>query len=115
MGRINPGVMSSDRDDWETPKELFDRCDSIWHFDLDVASSDENALCERHFTKDDDALKQGWGGVHLLAQSSLRFGNRSVRGEGGDGVAKAGNGRRGHASGANRHPMVVGLGGAVCG
>lgn len=59
---INAGMMSSDRSDWETPRELFDRCDSIWHFDLDVASSDENALCERHFTKDNDALKQSWGG-----------------------------------------------------
>lgn len=62
MSRINPGVMSSDRDDWETPRDLFDRCDAIWHFDLDVASSDANAKCERHFTKDDDALKQDWGG-----------------------------------------------------
>ena len=59
---INAGMMSSDRSDWETPRELFVRCDSIWHFDLDVASSDDNALCEQHFTKDSDALEQSWGG-----------------------------------------------------
>lgn len=57
--------MSSDKDDWETPRDLFDRCDEIWHFDLDAASSDKNALCERHFTKEDDALEQSWGG-HTL-------------------------------------------------
>lgn len=62
MSRINPGVMSSDRDDWETPRDLFDRCDAIWHFDLDAASNDENALCERHFTKEDDGLSQDWSG-----------------------------------------------------
>ena len=59
---INPGMMSSDRDDWETPRDLFDRCDAIWHFDLDAASSDSNALCESHFTKSDDALNVSWGG-----------------------------------------------------
>lgn len=115
MGRINSGVMSSDRDDWETPQELFDRCDAIWHFDLDAASSDANAKCERHFTKEDDALKQDWGGVHLMAESSLRSGDRRIREEGGDGVAEAGNGCRGPDSGSDRHPMVVGLGRAVCG
>ena len=32
---INAGMMSSDRSDWETPRDLFDRVDAIWHFDLD--------------------------------------------------------------------------------
>lgn len=59
---INAGLMSSNRDDWETPRDLFDRCDAIWHFDLDVASSDENALCEGHFTKEDDGLSKDWSG-----------------------------------------------------
>lgn len=62
MGRINRGVMSSDRDDWETPRELFDRCDAIWHFDLDAASSDENALCDLHYTKENDGLSKSWEG-----------------------------------------------------
>lgn len=62
MSGINSGMMSSNRDDWETPRDLFERCDSIWHFDLDAASNDKNALCERHFTKEHDALEQSWGG-----------------------------------------------------
>lgn len=62
MSRINSGMMSSNRDDWETPQDLFDRCNAIWHFDLDVASSDKNAKCEHHFTKEDDALNMSWGG-----------------------------------------------------
>ena len=64
---INAGMMSSDRSDWETPRDLFDRCDAIWRFDLDVASSDDNALCDNHFTKEDDGLGMSWGGAHLMA------------------------------------------------
>ena len=55
-------MMSSNRDDWCTPPDLFARCDAIWHFDLDAASSDENALCENHFTKEDDGLSKDWSG-----------------------------------------------------
>lgn len=39
-------AFSSLRDDWETPPEIFRHCNEIWHFDLDAAASDENALCE---------------------------------------------------------------------
>lgn len=60
-------MMSSNRDDWETPQWLFDQVDAIWHFDLDVASSHENAKCVNHFTKEDDCLKQSWGGAYVMA------------------------------------------------
>jgi site-specific DNA-methyltransferase (adenine-specific) len=53
---------SSQKDDWETPQELFDQLDRMFHFTLDAASSDENAKCEKHFTAEDDGLKQNWGG-----------------------------------------------------
>ena len=56
---------SSERDDWETPRELFDRIDAIWHFTVDAASSDSNALCERHFTAESDGLSQDWGGERV--------------------------------------------------
>lgn len=58
-------AFSSSRDDWETPRDLFDRVDSIWHFELDAASSDGNALCELHYTKEQDGLKQEWGGLRV--------------------------------------------------
>lgn len=62
MGNLNHGLMSSNRDDWETPRDLFARCDAIWHFDLDVASTHDNALCESHFTAEEDGLSQDWSG-----------------------------------------------------
>ena len=53
---------SSQKDDWETPQELFDQLDRMFHFTLDAASTDENAKCEKHFTAEDDGLKQSWAG-----------------------------------------------------
>ena len=44
-------MFSSKRKDWETPKELFDELDREFHFTLDPASTDENALCKKHFTR----------------------------------------------------------------
>ena len=63
---------SSRKDDWETPQELFDQLDSMFHFTLDAASSDENAKCEKHFTAEDDGLKQNWGGRGSVVESSIR-------------------------------------------
>ena len=63
---VNQGMMSSDKDDWGTPQDLFRRCDEIWHFDLDPASSDENALCDRHFTPEQNGLEQSWGGCSVF-------------------------------------------------
>ncbi len=62
FGSAESAAFTSDRTDWETPKDLFARLNQFWHFDLDVASSDENALCENHFTKEQDGLSQSWKG-----------------------------------------------------
>ena len=62
---INQALFSSLRDNWETPKWLFDKCDSIWHFTLDAASNDQNALCDKHYTELDDGLSKDWGGQRV--------------------------------------------------
>lgn len=46
--------------EWRTPKALFDKIDAVFHFDLDVAATAENALCRNYFTKGDDALTRYW-------------------------------------------------------
>lgn len=48
------------KDEWRTDPVLFELCDREFHFDLDVAASAENALCERYFTQEDNALTQDW-------------------------------------------------------
>ena len=53
---------SSETNEWETPEELFSLLNNFFKFNLDAASTDENAKCERHFTIEDDGLSQDWGG-----------------------------------------------------
>lgn len=55
---ITKGLMSSNRDDWRTPRELFRSLDEEFKFTLDPASTDENCLCEKHYTKREDGLRQ---------------------------------------------------------
>ena len=52
----------SGKDDWRTPPDLFMALDKVFHFTLDPCSTHENALCEKHFTKEEDGLIQKWGG-----------------------------------------------------
>lgn len=57
---INQGMMSSKSDEWTTPIELFDALHNRFIFDLDAAASDENHLCDRYYTKENDGLRQSW-------------------------------------------------------
>lgn len=49
-------------DEWATPISLFSELHRVFKFTLDAAASSGNAKCARFFTKEDDALKQKWGG-----------------------------------------------------
>lgn len=55
--------MSSKTDLWETPQELFDHYDKIFHFQTDVCALPQNAKCKHYFTPQEDGLKQNWTGV----------------------------------------------------
>lgn len=59
MGR-GTSHMTSDKQDWETPQELFDSLDVEFDFELDAFASDTNAKCKNYFTEGDDAFKQDW-------------------------------------------------------
>ena len=60
---VNEGMFTSDSAEWETPHAFFAAIDSVYAFTLDAAASDENAKCERYYTKEDNALEQRWPGV----------------------------------------------------
>ena len=64
-------ALTSDRSDWESPRDIYARLDKFWKFDLDVAASDENHLCENYFTKEDDGLAQSWRGAPVLVQPTV--------------------------------------------
>ncbi len=56
---------ASNRQDWETPDELFVSLDNEFHFTLDVCANKENAKCENWIGIDGDALQEWikWEGV----------------------------------------------------
>lgn len=60
---MNDGMYSSKTCEWETPLGFFRRLDRLFHFELDVCATPENAKCERFFTKEQDGLNQEWAGV----------------------------------------------------
>lgn len=55
-------LFSSKSEMWETPQDLFDRLNRIYHFQIDVCAIPENAKCEVYFTPEQDGLKSEWGG-----------------------------------------------------
>ena len=59
---INRGLYTSNSDEWETPQDFFDRLNEEFHFTLDPCSTDDNAKCEKHYTKEQDGLSQDWTG-----------------------------------------------------
>lgn len=69
---ITSGLMSSNTPEWATPMAFFKELDKEFNFTLDPCSTHENAKCEKHYTKEDDGLKQDWGGAVGLLQSAIR-------------------------------------------
>ena len=49
-------------DDWQTPQDLFDERNEEFGFTLDPCADDLNHKCPKYYTKEDDGLKQSWGG-----------------------------------------------------
>ena len=60
---INKVLYSSESEVWETPKDIFDKLDTEFHFDIDVCALPSNAKCTTFFTPEQDGLKQKWKGV----------------------------------------------------
>lgn len=48
------------RDAWRTPPEVFAALDAEFDFQLDVAASKDNALCDQFLSEADDALNCDW-------------------------------------------------------
>lgn len=59
---LTSGLTSSSTDEWATPQDLFDTLNATFHFTLDPCATPENAKCARFYTKEQDGLKQDWGG-----------------------------------------------------
>ena len=60
---MNTVHFMSEKLDWGTPQELFDRLNQEFHFTLDVCALPKNAKCKRFFSPLEDGLSQKWSGV----------------------------------------------------
>lgn len=61
--KMTTGLFTSDKCEWETPQDFFERLNVEFQFDLDVCALPENAKCPQYFTPEDDGLRQEWRGV----------------------------------------------------
>lgn len=55
-------IMKSQTSEWATPQLVFDDLNREFDFSVDVASTAENAKCEKFYTKSEDGLSQDWTG-----------------------------------------------------
>jgi phage N-6-adenine-methyltransferase len=53
----------SHKQDWETPRSIFEPLNKEFHFTLDTCATADNAKCEKYFTLEENGLKQEWQGV----------------------------------------------------
>lgn len=56
-------LFSSDKMDWETPQDFFDKLNDEFHFNIDVAASAENAKVAVYYTEEQDSLSRPWMGT----------------------------------------------------
>lgn len=75
---MNQCLFSSEKQDWETPQWLFDELDQEFNFTLDVASSDKNFKCDKHYTKLENGLIQDWTNETVWCNPPYRQRNRQV-------------------------------------
>lgn len=55
-------MFSSKTDLWATPQDFYDKLNSEFNFTLDPCATPHNAKCAKFYTKEQDGLRQDWGG-----------------------------------------------------
>lgn len=58
----DPQLLTSKRNDWETPTPFWNALHEEFEFDLDAAAHELNAKLDHFYTEDDNALKIDWEG-----------------------------------------------------
>lgn len=83
---MQKSVMTSNQDNWETPKFIFNKLNDVFHFDLDAAASPDNARCEKFLTIDDrwfympeyDSLTVDWSKFGSVVFINPPYNNRGI-------------------------------------
>lgn len=53
---ITKGLMSSNTDEWGTPREFYKELNNEFNFTLDPCATAENHKCNKYYTKEDNGL-----------------------------------------------------------
>ena len=62
---LNQGLMTSNSDEWATPRWLFDRLNERFQFTMDAAAAEGNNLCDIYCDAFGDGLKISWEGERV--------------------------------------------------
>lgn len=63
---VSKTLFSSNSDEWETPRDLYDKLNERFRFTLDPCSTIENHLCDKYYTKKDNGLEKSWKGERVF-------------------------------------------------
>ena len=63
---MDPVLLSSKSNDWETPPAFFEALNLEFQFNLDPCCTPETAKTPTYFTKEQDGLKQSWEGYRVF-------------------------------------------------
>lgn len=63
---LTTGLMSSNTDEWATPKEFYKELNNEFHFTLDPCANDFNYKCENYYTREQNGLEQNWSGYRVF-------------------------------------------------
>lgn len=72
----NDGDEENSKDEWGSPQWIFDLLHQEFNFTIDAAATAENTKLPVFWTKETDALKQEWGGKHII--DAERYGVTSL-------------------------------------
>lgn len=59
-------ALTSLREDWRTPRDLFASLHREFNFTVDAAATPANALLPRFWTRENDAFAQDWRGERVF-------------------------------------------------
>lgn len=59
---MNDALLSTGKDDWETPHDFFEKLNKEFCFTLDPCSNGANHKCDKYYTEEQDGLYQDWSG-----------------------------------------------------
>ena len=66
-------IFSTGKDDWGTPKLLFDKLHYEFNFCVDVCAESDNALLDQYVDEYHDALKCNWGDYCTRVHAASRY------------------------------------------